>query len=161
MASVFADITDNIVTTLSGQNITLNGTSRRMTWETERFVNVGANRFPFGIVAGPAIEVVGRGHGVMNCEVHYLLNLADYTIDDEYSPTATIQPIASVTKDVIADIVKLLMVDQTRGGRARKTDFEAGGYYFDDDNDTPMFHVYLKIMVKTMVRESDPYYTGG
>jgi hypothetical protein len=53
------------------------------------------------------------------------------------------------------------MVDHTRGGRARNTEIDAAGHYFDDDGNTPLFNICIQVTVTTAVRDTDPNYTGG
>jgi hypothetical protein len=157
--SVFSDITNNIRTTLNG--VTINYSTAKATCELQRMIRVINGRFPFIEVVGPVIEVTGRAHRTAVCELKYLLTFTDDTIEDAYSTTATVDPITKKTENVIRDIWALLMADTTRGGFARLTEIDAGGHYFDDDGDTPLFNVCIQVTVTTVVRDSDPNYTGG
>lgn len=158
--SVFSDITNNIRTTLNGATVTY-ATTRPMTWELQRLVDVKDGRYPYGVISGPVIEVTGRGHRTAVCELKYLLAFIDDTIEDDYDPDTTVDPVTKITENVIRDIWALLLADVTRGGRARNTEVDSAGHYFDDDGDTPLFNVYMQITVTTVVRDSDPNYTGG
>jgi len=161
MASVFAEITKNIKSTLHGASITYGGLVRTITCERERFMNVINDRFPFILLSGPIIEPLSRAHLVVHNTLHYLITFTDNTISDEYNPDSTVTPITETMQDVIADIVKLLMVDRRRGGYANNTEYGTTGYYFDDDGDTPLFNIFLQLEIKAFVRDADPYYTGG
>jgi hypothetical protein len=60
-----------------------------------------------------------------------------------------------------SDLIKLVMVDRTRGGNANNTEFNGVGYYFDNDGDTTFFNAYIQLEIKAFVRDTDPYFTGG
>lgn len=159
---VFSTITDDIVSALNGKSITYGGSTKTLTCEYERLVNVIGDRSPIIIVSGPTIEVMNRAHLVNHCTLHYLLRFSDDTVNDEYDPDSSVDPITKVTKKVLADLICLLMVDRTRGGLARNTMWTGGGYYFDDsDLDTPIFNIFLQLEITAFVRDIDPYYSGG
>jgi hypothetical protein len=161
MSSVFAEITKNLISVLHGKSITYGGSTRTTTCERERFVNVIDDRFPFIVLSGPIVEILNRAHGVVHSTLHYIVTFADNTINDEYDPDESVAPITETMQDVIADLIKLVMVDRTRGGYANNTEYNGAGYYFDDDGDTPLFNIYLQLEIKSITRDTDPYYTGG
>ncbi len=157
--SVFSDITNNIRTTLNGAAVTY--TTTPMTCELQRMIRIINGRFPFVEVVGPVVEITGRAHRTAVCELKYLITFVDDTIEDAYSSESTVDPITKITENVIRDLWALLMADHTRGGNAKLTEIDAGGHYFDDDGDTPLFNVCIQVTVTTVVRDSDPNYTGG
>lgn len=157
-------ITQNIVTSLHGETINYDGEDRTITCERERFINTINDRYPYCKLSGPIVEVVGRAHSICNCNCHYMLTLTENTIRDEYDPENDVDEITRITGNVAGDMIKLLVGSvslRTRGGYARNTQWEGYGYYFDFDEDTPLYCVYLQLIVKTVINEIDPYLTGG
>lgn len=165
MADIVTEsITKNIVTSLHDQTINYDGSDRTITCERERRVNIVSGRYPYCKVSGPIVEVVGRALKRCNCNLYYLLTLAEDTVNDAYDPDVDVDEITEITGNIAGDLIKLLVgtVDlRQRGGYARNTEWTGYGYFFDYDLDTPLYCVYLQLEVKAVINEIDPYLTGG
>lgn len=151
----------NLESAFHGKTITIGGVSKTITCERERFVNVIGDRYPFICLQGPYCDVVSRAHLIANCSLYYLATFCDNTIKDDYSPSIAVQPAAKVLGNVAADIIKLAMLDRTRGGNAFDTTWEGWDYYIDNDGDTPELFIMMQFNVRCAIRDTDPYYTGG
>jgi hypothetical protein len=68
----------------------------------------------------------------------------------------------AIARNIIADIVKCLMVDQTRGNIALSTEQEEFGNAFlvDEASGAVEFCVYVNIMVRTRIDVNNPYSLG-
>lgn len=161
MADVFEEITQNLETSFDGQSITYNGVSKTITCERERHVNIIDNRFPFLKLSGPIIEVLRRERNRVYCSLHYMIEFIDDSINDKYDPDVVVNPIGEVLGTVEVDLMKIAMSNPTRGGYAKKTEWEGSGYYFDDDEGVSLFVKYVELAVETNVIAENPYITGG
>jgi hypothetical protein len=155
-----SDITDNLLAALHGKALTYGGQSHTTTAEQERFTNIIAGRYPFIVLSGPIVEVLSRAHKVAHCRLYYLVEFKDDTINDDYSTTTTVDPITKVTASVAADLIKLIMSSRTRGGFANNTEWSGHGYYFDLEDNVPVFTVYAQIEVETFINDTDLYLGG-
>jgi len=62
-------------------------------------------------------------------------------------------------KNVIADIVKAIKVDETRGGLAIRTEKREAGPMLDLDTQEP--YIWVAVACQTIVISNNPYSTGG
>lgn len=160
MASRIAEITANLESTFNQGVINYNDENHDITAERERFQNVINGRYPFIIISGPIVEVLSRAHRVSNCLLHYLITFMDDTINDEYSSSETVDPITKKTEDIAADLIKLAMVDRTRGDYAINTEWSGYGHYFDFDGKQPTFNIFVQFEIKAFINTIDPYLGG-
>lgn len=166
--SIVSQITQNLITTFHGAHITIAAQVLTITAETERVKRVINNRYPFLEIQGPIVNVVSRGHRVVNIDLFYSMELL-LDIDDSYEAGHDYLTITETTQDVAADLIKLLMADQQRGfvtgfptkRLAHKTDYEGFGHRFTGSPDRPDFSIYVDFVVNTTINESDPYLIGG
>lgn len=156
--SIVALITQDIITTLHGEEIEYGNDTHTITCEQQRTIKCINNRYPFVELIGPMVEVNGRAHKVITCECNYIIEVYIPANDQD---DLTSDPITKITQNIHADIIKLLMDDITRGGYAKHTAFNSFGQYFTSDYGSPEYVVYLECMVKTQLNEFDPYILGG
>jgi len=153
-------ITKNLEAAIHGKSITIASVSKTITCERERFVNVIGDRYPFGALQGPFCDVMSRAHLIAQCNLYYVVTLCD-AIADDYNPTVAVDPVTKVVGNAASDLVKLVMLDRTRGGYATDTTWEGFDYFINSDGDTPEMYVTVQFAVKCFLRDSDPYFTGG
>ena len=90
-----------------------------------------------------------------------MLLFTDNRINDEPKCGMDIMSISDITHNVAADLIKLLFASRNRGGWAINTTWERYGHFIDVDNrDSTWFHIYLNIVVKAIINESNPYERG-
>ena len=157
-ANYFENITNNLKNTFDGQSITYNSQTKTITCERERTVNVIDNRYPFVKLSGPIVDVLHRSRRKAQCDLHYLVEFIDNSIDDSYDPNLSVDPITKVLGSVEADLMVLAMADRERGGFANNTEWEGAGYYFDDSDGVSLFVKWLQLRVEVNVLESDPHF---
>lgn len=157
--SVVGKITENLVAALNAKAITFNNKQQTITAEEQRAVMVIGDRYPYVHVCGPVVNVVDRAHQTCHVRLEYVIEL--YTcLNDEYISGENNLPITKVCADIHADLMKLIMASNSRGGLALKTNCDDFGHYFSGDVSSPDFVVWVHVVVETNIRENDPYYGG-
>ena len=67
-------------------------------------------------------------------------------------------PFTYQNRNIIADIIKSLMIDRTRGGVAINTEIETSGHaIFVDENGEQLPGTYVLVNVHAMVNADNPY----
>lgn len=155
---ITALITQNIVTSISAVT-TVNEYNTNVAYcEQERIVERKNDRYPIVEVAGPAMDINSENHTQgSEYDLEYSLFYQELINDDSLSD----EPATRQADNVIADLIKGLMADVTRGGYAITTKPISGFYAIDETNDgLPIFMVVLTITVKTIIDSFDPYELG-
>lgn len=154
-------ITMNLIETFNNKEFQYNNELHYSTCEMQRHIRKINNRYPFIELSGPASEVVSRGSGVSNVNLHYLIEFRDLRIDDSYKEGLIVDPVAITFANVSADLQTILEADITRGGNAENTEWGDFGYYFDLLNDGgEEFVIYQEVLVKVRLSTSNPYIGG-
>jgi hypothetical protein len=126
--------------------------------EEEKLIHAPNGRYPYVEVCGPVGSPNPQTTKVAMTELRYTIK--HYTqANDEGDANPAISYLA---RNIIADIVKCLMVDQTRGNIALSTEQEEFGNAFlvDEASGAVEFCVYVNIMVRTRIDVNNPYSLG-
>ena len=158
---VSAEITKNIISSLHSKTIEYNNDTHTIFVDTERLEPANIGRYPHVLLIGPHLDVTGRANQRCNFDLYYTLLFIENRIKDEPRCGMDIMSIADITRNVAADLIKLLFVSRSRGGWAINTNWESYGHFTDvDQNGIPLFYVFLNIIVKTMINDTNPYERG-
>jgi len=158
---VSAEITKNIICSLHSKSIEYNNDVHTICVDTERLEPANIDRYPHIMVIGPHVEVTGRANQRCNCNLYYTLLFVENRIKDEPQSGRNIMSIADITRNVAADLIRLLFVSRDRGGWAINTTWETYGHFIDvDQSGIPLFYVYLNIVVKALINDTNPYERG-
>lgn len=158
---VSANITKNIIDSLHNKTIAYNNEVHTIYADTERLEPANIDRYPYITVFGPHVDAAGRANKRSNCDLYYMLLFTDNRINDEPKYGMDIMSISDITHNVAADLIKLLFASRNRGGWAINTTWERYGHFIDvDQSGIPLFYVYLNIVVKALINESNPYERG-
>jgi hypothetical protein len=157
--SVVAKITDNLVAALHGKSLQYNGDVHTITCETQRSTFETAGRNPYVSIFGPWVEVTTRGNRSNDCTLHYSIEYRDNRIDDSYNADSDTATLLDVTKNIAPDIIKLIMVDLTRGGNAMITRWNGHGPRFEGANNNLVIDILIE--VQAFIGADDPYIQGA
>jgi hypothetical protein len=157
--SIVSLINQNLITAISAIT-TANGYNTNIAYcEQERISERMNDRYPMVILCGPSASISPEdGHtSALNHELDYTLVYYEKINDD----TLTDEPATQKTDNVVADLIKGVMADHTRGGYAIIT-FPTDYYYTIDytPDGMPMFAIVLTIKVKTILQWNNPYQIG-
>ncbi len=152
-------ITQNLVSSTAAIT-TVNGYNTNVLFcEQERVSERMNDRYPMVIVCGPAgsINPQDESTSALIHELEYTLVYFEKINDDNLAE----EPATQKTDNVVADLIKGVMADHTRGGNAiitRPTDY----YYTIDftSDGMPVFTIVLTIKVQTLLQWNDPYNIG-
>jgi len=126
--------------------------------ELERLVLNINNRYPYMEICGPIAEVEQYTRDVADTKLTYQVNYY-HTINDESEVENT--EVTYLTRNVVADIIRHIMNDQSRGGRAQKTKPVSYGYSMQvSQNNTIEFVVYVIIEITALIDSANPYLIG-
>lgn len=132
-----------------------------ITVEQERIAERINDRLPMIEVCGPVVSIrrddAAAQTGGDYYEAMYLLVYKELVNDENLST----EPATQRMDNVGADIIKALMDDHTRGGRAINT--EVTDVYYNMDtmkNEIPIFCVNVEVTIKTIIDSFDPYKIG-
>ncbi len=158
--SITSLVTANIVTAVAAVT-TANGYNTNVAYcEQERLTDRTNNQYPRVEVLGPAITI-NRDQGQTQgdrYELEYTLLYKAKLSDDSIS---TEEPVSQQTDNVVADLIKGLMVAHTRGGYAITTE-PTDAYYTIDigPNGEALFMIVLAFKVITFIDFKNPYALG-
>lgn len=155
---ITALITQNIVAAITSVT-TENGYDTNIEYcSQERISDRRDDRYPRVEIAGPALDIDQGTHTQgdqydLEYTLFYYNPINDDSFDDEPAPMQT--------QNVVADLIKGLMVDHTRGGYAIMTRPAEAFYTIEYTNDGgPVFVVALTVNVTAIIDSFNPYSLG-
>jgi hypothetical protein len=156
---IIAKITDNLIAAMTGKSLTYAGAAHTTLCRRSRLVYDNEGSDCFIELCGPWPELLE--HAGADCE-HEKLNYVAYLHPKGISDVFPADPITVQTKNIGADVVKLVVgTDNSRGGYALKTQVEGQpGYFFEADKDAPEFVIYIVFSVDAFINANDPYLNG-
>ena len=154
---VISKITKNLVDTFNGKIITYNSRQNLIAAEQQRSLYDPSGRNPFVEICGPWPQTTSRGNLSNECDLQYHVEFHENSINDR-PPNP---PITETTRNIAAELIKIVMSDIRRGGNAIMTTWEDPGFYFAGSSESPELVIYLDITVKTFVNTNNPYLIGA
>lgn len=126
--------------------------------ERERmFMNI-QNRYPFVEIGGPYCEAETQTYKVDMTDLYYVIK---YYVKKADESTVANTELPYLTRNVCADMVKVLWTDPSRGALAQFTHVTDQGYDYDlDDNGEVEFYRYIVVQVRARIDAADPYNLG-
>jgi hypothetical protein len=126
--------------------------------ERERMLLNIQGRYPFIEIGGPYCEAETQTYKVEMTDLYYVIKY--YIKKNDESTTANTE-LPYLTRNVCADMAKVLWVDPSRGALAQFTHITDQGYDFDlDDSGEIEFYRYIVAQVRTRIHAADPYNLG-
>ena len=112
------------------------------------------DRYPFFAVGGPFGEIDTQTFKVGIHEMDFAVKgLVAYNDESQTDNTE----ITYKTRNMIADLVRYVMVDPTRGGLATNTWATDYGQTFELIDDEPQYFVYVLFRVRARLDTDNPY----
>ena len=146
-----SQITQSIKNAINGKALT--GFTNTITAELDR-INISINdRYPFVVLSGPATDTDAKTSEVDECTLEYALRcFIDINDDSEAANTE----ITYITRNVNAELIKLIMADRQRGGLAQTTKTTSRGYDFELVGDEIEYYTYVTLEVSALIDTLDP-----
>jgi hypothetical protein len=158
--SVTSQITANLVSAVAAVTTAHTYNTNVAYCEQERLTDRTNDQYPRVEVLGPAITI-NRDSGQTQAdryELEYTLLYKAKLSDDAIS---TEEPIPQQTDNVVADLIKGIMVDHTRGGKAITTEPTEAYYTIDiGPNGEAFFMIVLTLKIITLIDIFNPYNLG-
>jgi hypothetical protein len=152
--SIISQITENLLGSVAGKFL-IRDENNAITVEEARIDDDPENRYPFVRLSSPQVTVTNRANKRATCEIRYTMYLVDNRINDSGKSNP---PLDRVIKNDAADLCKMIMADNQRGGLAARTHWDGYGPYAVYD---PVeVGIYVNVMIIANVNEFDPYQRG-
>lgn len=161
MSSIVAEITKNLQDTLHLKDVEYVGETHTIYCDRERIQPQSLDRWPKVTISSPICEVQGRANKRCNCDISYLVTFSDERISDEPKEGESIASIDEITENILADLIKLIMADRSRGGYATNTTWDGFGSYFaQNEHGIPSYYLYIKLTITALINDTNPYERG-
>ena len=108
-------------------------------------------------MCGPYAEIQIETAGVSDTTLEYVIK---YYINVNDEKIASDTEISYLTRNVIDDIVRAIMVNQQMDGLAENITIIDHGTAFELVNDNIEFFVYVDLEIQTLINSNNPYLLG-